>query len=557
MKKNIISSAAGILTMTLCIGFTSCQDMDLLPKDNVADQSYWKSAADFEKECNKLYTTTETFGTKDTDSDLGYELSENTTSNGTLIAPNSDDLWNQCVADLRQCNSIIQKGREFTGDKSNITRYVAEARFFRAYNLFRMVLRYNDVPMDTTVLTTDSPELYASRTKQVDVENYILSELEQVYKQLPRQSQLSDNERGRVTQGAALALKARVALFAGTWGKFWNTRSNYKDVLTQAIDAARKVIDSKEYSLFEGAGDESYRKLFVEEGDDSPEGIFDSRYYQDIRMHSTGNSVYWGWRGTPTKKMADMYLCKSTGLPITDAASGFHGYQTIKSEFEDRDPRMTQTFLMPGTTYLSPQMGIEVCSPKFSTRPETRTGYKLYKFMGDEKTLVNSSTYDYHIIRYAEVLLILAEATYERDGAISDDVLDKTINVVRGRKGVEMPRLTNAFVKEHGLDMRTEIRRERTVELAFEGFRRDDLRRWKTAETELPQAIRGIKYKGTEYEQQSALNDGNPGTVDSEGFLIVESAENRHFVSPKNYYYSLPLDELYLNPNLAPNNPGW
>ena len=82
------------------------------------------------------------------------------------------------------------------------------------------------------------------------------------------------------------------------------------------------------------------------------------------------------------------------------------------------------------------------------------------------------------------------------------------------------------------------------------------MRRWKTAETELIGAIKGIKLKGSEYENLDVLNEGNPGLTDENGFLIVEPAENRNFVTPKHYYYSLPLDELYLNPNLAPNNPG-
>mgnify|MGYP001386572788 FL=1 len=142
--------------------------------------------------------------------------------------------------------------------------------------------------------------------------------------------------------------------------------------------------------------------------------------------------------------------------------------------------------------------------------------------MAETSVPSDKDVYDYHIIRYPEVLLILAEATYEKDGAISDDILNKTINVIRSRKGVEMPPLTNAFVKGNGLDMRTEIRRERTIELAFEGFRRDDLRRWKTAETELIGAIKGIKLKGSEYENLDVLNEGNPGLTDENGFLIVE-----------------------------------
>src|SRR5690606_36943608 len=169
---------------------------------------------------------------------------------------------------------------------------------------------------------------------------------------------------------------------------------------------------------------------------------------------------------------------------------------------------------------------------QFTTRPETRTGYKLWKFMGETVAGVNDATYNYRIIRYPEVLLILAEASFEKENSISNAILNETINVIRSRKGVEMPSLSNEFVQANGLDMRTEIRRERTVELAFEGFRRDDLRRWKTAEIELKEAIRGIKYKGSEYEALSVLNSGNPGLVDADGFLIVEPAANRFFVAP-------------------------
>lgn len=93
--------------------------------------------------------------------------------------------------------------------------------------------------------------------------------------------------------------------------------------------------------------------------------------------------------------------------------------------------------------------------------------------------------------------------------------------------------------------------------MAFEGFRRDDLRRWKTAEAELDQAIKGIRYKDSEYEELGVLNSGNEGLVDEDGYLIVEGADKRTFVAPKHYYYSMPLTQLFLNPNLLPNNPGW
>ena len=555
MKKYILTVSAFVFALVAVI---SCQDIDLAPKTDLSDVTFWKSATDYMKEANQQYSRTESFGTKDADSDIGYELNSNSTSNGTFSAPNSDGDWHDRFTDLRHCNTIIEKSASYERDFSEIERYVAEARFFRAYAHWRLMRKFNDVPILTKPLTIESPELYGGRSPQKDVEDFILSELEEIHSKLPKRSQLTANEAGRITQGTALALKARVALFAGTWAKYHQHRADHAQLLDQAIKAAERVIESNEYALFEGKGAESYRYLFLDEGDDTKEEIFGSRYHDDIRYHGTAHSVFWGWRGTPTKKMADMYLSKSTGLPIEHAESGFSGYQKIEDEFKDRDPRMSQTILMPGTAYKNAQHGPDVCSSKFTTRPETRTGYKLWKFMGEVfGKSSDKDSYDYHIIRYAEMFLILAEATFEKDGSISDVMLDKSINIVRSRLGVEMPPLTNQFVQDKGLNMQTEIRRERTVELCFEGFRRDDLRRWKIAEVEMVKPIMGIKYTGTEYEEQEALNDGYSGGIDANGFLIIEPAGNRFFTAPKHYYYSIPLDELFLNPNLAPNNPGW
>ena len=417
--------------------------------------------------------------------------------------------------------------------------------------------RYNDVPLITKTLNVDSPELYDKRSSQATIEDFILSELEAIWSKLPLQKNVAAADKGRITQGAALALKARVALFAGTWAKYHGHRDDYAQLLNQAIVAAEAVRESGEYSIWEGMGDESYRYLFIEEGDDNSESILANRYVAEVRMHGTSHQAYWGDRSSPTKKLADMYLCKSTGLPITAPNSGFEGYAKMEDEFKNRDPRMTQTFLMPGVTFLNAQDAALVNSPLFNSRPNTKTGYKLWKFIGEARTVSGQTTYDCHIIRYPEVLLILAEATFEKDGAISDEILNNTINVIRSRKGVEMPPLTNALVSANGLDMRTEIRRERTVELCFEGFRRDDLRRWKTAEKELVQAIKGFKYTGTEYEEEEVLSATEAANVDADGFYIIEPAANRKFVVPKNYYYSLPLNETKLNPNLLPNNPGW
>ena len=555
MKKIIATVWVFFIALATMSG---CQSLDLLPKDNLDNNQFWKTPADFQQAANLLYARMESFNTDDNGSDIAYAGGASSTSNGTYTAPSAErDNYNDRFTDLRDANQIIEKAASYTGNAAGIEVYVAEARFFRAYTLWRLMKRYSSVQLITSTLTENSPELYGARTSQVQIEDFILSELEAVWSKLPLAKDVAAADKGRITRGTALALKARVALFAGTWAKYHGHRNDAAALLDQAIAAAEAVRVSGEYSIWSGEGVDSYRRLFVEKGDDNSEAILDRRYAVNIWMHGTSHRAYNGDRQSPTKKLADMYLMKTTGLPISNPASGFHGYDRMADEFNDRDPRMAQTFLMPGVTFLNPQDAAYVSEPTFNLRPNTRTGYKTYKFIGEDRTVNEQTTYDCHIIRYAEVLLILAEATFEKNGSISDEVLNNTINAIRARAGVEMPPLTNAFVTANGLDMLTEIRRERTIELAFEGFRRDDLRRWKTAETELAQAIKGFKYVGTEYQEKGVLSESEAARVDADGFYIVEAAENRKFVAPKNYYYSLPLDETKLNPNLLPNNPGW
>ena len=159
--------------------------------------------------------------------------------------------------------------------------------------------------------------------------------------------------------------------------------------------------------------------------------------------------------------------------------------------------------------------------------------------------------YDFPVIRYAEVLLNYAEAVFERDGQISDEDLAISLNLTRKRINPEMPDLTNDFVTANNLDMRTEIRRERTIEFFDENFRIDDLKRWKTAEDEMPMNLTGVKWKDTDFE--SRWPDASFKDKDGEGCIIHEKGRNWH---EKHYLLPLPTDQLKLNPNLK-QNPGW
>ena len=264
----------------------------------------------------------------------------------------------------------------------------------------------------------------------------------------------------------------------------------------------------------------------------------------------------------PTQKFADMFLCMD-GLPI-DKSPLFQGKLTNTSEYINRDLRMTNTLVVP---YTQAWLGFlaSTCrdwnNPLASGYPDgnsyhnivtlgmaTLTGYMDKKAVGE----IFMPSYDLPVIRYAEVLLISAEALFEKNGSITDAQLDLTINKLRVRSGVA--KLSNAFVTSNGLDMRTEIRRERNIELFKEQQRWDDIRRWKTAETELPQPLRGVLWVGTYTTSPEYANV--KVTLDAGGYTVIEPASKRTFDPDKNYLMPLPTRQLLINPKLE-QNPGW
>lgn len=353
-----------------------------------------------------------------------------------------------------------------------------------------------------------------------------------------------------------MAFRARVALFIGTWGQNHNHRNDFSELLKLAKNSAFEVINSPDnYELYkiEGNPHDSYRKLFLEDGDNSSESILDRKYGKDVgsgTTHPISDDASAGYLGGATKKFADMFL-DLNGLPITHSETIFEGYGTVESEFKNRDPRMTATLQVPGRKYIyaSTHGKYEEAPISFRGISSTKTGYRVWKYISELPGIFHGLAYfDAKLLRFAEVLLIYAEATFELDGKISDTDLDISINKIRSR--VDMPKLTNSFVNEFGLDMREEIRRERTIELSFESTRYDDIRRWKTAEVELQKPLKGVYF--TTYAEYN--EDINP-SLDSDGFVLVES--DRRFSSPKDYLAPLPTKQIIMSNGVLIQNPGW
>jgi len=534
----------------------ACKELDLGPKDQISDASFWRSPDQFRLAANDFYYYLQgAHNYTELNSDIAYGDAVSTelraVSNGSYLAEANSVVWDTNYFNIRATNYLLQKASE-SGLGAAIDRWVGEALFFRAYHYWKLAKSFGGVPLISKVLDVTSGEVYTPRSTQQETIDFLIADLDSAIPKLPKQSGLSPDELGRVTQGAALALKARAALYQGTWLKY-HGGGDPAPYLNAAISAAQQLVASGEYALYTGQGAQSYKYLFILQGDDSPEVILAFRYWAGRATHNWTRELWFNFM-IPTKTLADMYLA-TDGLPITSSPL-FQGYDSLMTvEFQNRDPRMAMTFVVPGSDVFQ-ENGFQPVYPGFSGSSATRTGYMLRKFLDETVDATQfKGQYDFKEFRYGEVLLILAEALYERDGQISDGDLGSTINLLRARAG--MPALTNAFVTANALDMQTEIRRERTVELAFEGFRRDDLRRWKTAETVMPQAIRGVKFVGTEYQQRNpTLVINSDIFVDANGFIVAEPAAARQFL-PKHYLDPIPLQQIQLSHGTLTQNPGW
>ena len=554
MTKTTLTHASIFLVLTV-----ACTSLDLGPKDQLSDASFWKTPDQFQSAANDFYFGLQGAGNyTEVNSDIAFGTAQGSSesypsavSNGSYLPPANSKLWDTSYAGIRGANYLLKKAAE-SGLGAAIDRWVGETRFFRAYHYWHLAKTYGGVPLITGVLDVTSPEVYTPRSTQKEIIDFIIADLDTATAKLVKQSQLSGSELGRVTQGAALALKARAALYQATWFKY-HGGGDPTPYLAAAVSAAEQLIASGEYQLYTDKGAQSYKYLFILQGDDSKEVILARRYYAGRYTHNWTRELWFNFM-IPTKTLADLYLC-TDGLPATSSPL-FQGYDSLETrEFQNRDPRMAMTFIVPGDSIYADGGVWAIKYPGFAGTNATRTGYMIRKFLDETLAATQfQGAYDFKEFRYGEVLLILAEALYERDGQISDADLTRTINALRSRVG--MPALTNSFVTTNGLSMQTEIRRERTVELAFEGFRRDDLRRWKTAELVMPLAIRGVKFNKEYQTRNPGLVVGVDIQLDANGFVVAEPASARQFL-PKHYLDPIPLQQLQLSHGTLTQNPGW
>lgn len=587
MKKIDITMSRKVQVSTivfLSLLFASCEPdvLDQEPDDAITAEAFFNTADDLEAYTNDLYAVlpTKSVYMDDSRSDNILGVSAADRLKGTRIVPTDRGSGGWSWNHLRRINYFLENYNR-VDDVEAKAKYSGIARFFRAYFYYEKVKRFGDVPWYSEVIEEDDENLLnKARDPRELVMDSVLADINYAIENIPAEKQLN-----RITKYTALLLKARISLFEGTFRKY-HGMDNYSKFLEEAVSAAGKLMESGAYTLFtNGSEDQAYLNLFARANQDMTETILAVDYEFGLRTHDLAYRMTaptqgrWGL----SKELVNSYLM-ADGSPFTDQP----GYETMGfyEEMQNRDPRLTQTTAGPDySTYGSDD-------PEPVNLNITRTGYRVIKALPPKGPQWGSggSFNDIILFRYAEALLIYAEAKAEL-GTLTQTDLDISINKLKDRVG--MPHLNMAEANanpdpyqeamyeniEQGPNKGVilEIRRERRIELMNEGFRWDDLMRWKEGK-KVEDPIMGMYFPGL--GAYDFNNDGNydvyvhdgdesgapesvtstinvnerPLTEGTSGNLLLFPGGS--FQEPKDYYYPIPLEDLELNENLE-QNPGW
>jgi len=466
------------------------------------------------------------------------------------------DIWRQSYAGIRAANFYLEAsaGQTFDGNKYDqdyeeqfvrFQRYQYEVRFLRAYFYFNLVRQYGDVPLVTTVLASAEANS-VERTPAEQVFDFIIDECDAIVNHLPvRYTNLSDranNETGRVGRIAVVALKARALLYKAS--PLFNA-NNDNNLWRDAALASKAVIDS---CSIHGISLGTYTDLWGTENYVAREGIF-MRRIGDLNYLEANNypiGVEGGNSGNcPTQTLVDAYEMKETGLLWNETGSGY----SDSDPYTGRDPRFAMTIVKNGDEKwpIYNENPIETFVGGRNASPlagATTTGYYLRKYLDPSVDLrvgnTNSKRHSWIIFRLGEFYLNYAEALFNYLG--SPDATDDTftisavdaVNVIRNRSGVEMPLFATGMTNEAFLK---KYKNERMVELAFEGHRFWDVRRWKDGEV-----LRSIT--------RMQITRNTNGTYNYNRVTKQRSWED------KMYFFPIPDSERRINPNLYQNE-GW
>ena len=533
-----------VIASLAAIAVSGCKKMDLAPTDRFSELNFWTIDANV---YNALYNNysliynSNLYFYNESLSDNAYSPSGDYAAIASGVytpsLPKFQGDWGYYYSTILSCNLFLANvDQNKTLPADVISRLKAETRFIRAFEHFNLAKWYGDVPLVDRVLTPEEAQ-QIPRSPQATVLQFVVDELQAAADALPSKDVLPASESGRITKGAALALEARVLLYEGD--KMDQVAAICEDLMNNQSTNGTYSLNSSYSALF---NDPTVNKT-------NSETILDIDYVPSVRTwneffdfapRSVGGRVS---SMAPTQELVDSYIMLN-GKGINDAGSGYDE----NNPYVNRDPRLTATVVYNGYKWVNPDGTTKTIYIKPGTDPDpaaldeysqtsqssSKTGYYWRKYFDPIAQTDFASGSNLHLIRYAEVLLDYAEAKNSL-GQMDATVWDETIGALRRRAGFIDP---GALNYPGNTDMTNIIRRERRVELAMEGIRPDDIRRWKIAEIVMNGYVHGAKF-------------GDP-SVDN-GYIRVQQ---RQFDPAKNYLWPIPASELSLDQNLT-QNPGY
>lgn len=520
--------------------FYACDDfLTTPPLDSITDDNWWSSKSQVEMMVNSCYS--ELYGPDDvvlhdciTDNAIHRSHAMVAVGNGTYDTQNGYVLGKWKYSSIAKLNYVlggIEKAKDFVTEDEYM-QFTAQVRFIRAFVYYDMIFYFGDIPLITKVLTV-SESRDTSRQPRAEVLSFILKELEEYV--LPNIETIPVTGTGRINEDVVNAYLARIYLHEKKFDK--------------VIEYTDKIINSKRYDL-----NPDYDALFRPQADgNNKEVIFERQYSSPLYVHALNrnlspvSSVYVGWSHvSPLQNLVDDYECIN-GHSIHECESLNCEYhqkridiesETVRGEYQFRDPRLGATIMWPFWEWkkngeVVSVYGVDDPNSKDYLKAEPhQSGFLVTKWVDLEGENPDRTRAEKNmtIIRYADVLLMKAEALIEKNQDL--EVAIALINKIRTRAG--MP--ANVSLSSQN-QLRETLRHERRVETALEGLRYYDIIRWRIGDEVKKGKALGARLKAISETMENKF------------------MENRYW-EDKMYLFPIPQNAIDLNPNLV-QNPSW
>lgn len=589
MKININILSAGLLLAT-AVSFSSCDDfLTRDPQDTVTDvPSFWNNEENLRTSFLDYYTyffpgyrssweRADNFAETNV-ADWTDDNAQEVATLFTKVAPTSD-AYNWNFEKIRNMNLLLSRIQSSTLGEEAKNHWSGVARLFRAMEYAKLVQKFGDVPYYDAVLgSTDNEQLYRARDPRTTVMDKVNEDLAFACANI----RVNDGTKGlTVNRAVAQGFASRIMLFEGTWQKYHaNNTAKAAEYLKAAKDYAAALMQTNAYSIAP-----SYKSLTTSEDlAGNPEIIMYRSYVENVVMHSLMSFQNTEMEmSSPSRSFIDAFLTKN-GLPIHQAGNTDYKGKEFAKEIQNRDPRLADNIDEESGLRLNGVAAVYAASGYYANR------YVNKDLINKPGGMSNTNTTDAPVMKLNEVMLNYIEAAAELADlgqyTLTQADFDKTINAIRDRQSTQMPHVTLAgnALKVNGVEINDpdrdatvtpiiwEIRRERRVELAYEGLRFNDLRRWGKLEyadmVKNKKLNMGAWINKADYPENAdalakiTLCDENGNIVTgNEGYImpITEVAKMRQ-MADKDYLYPIPVDQITMYETHGfklTQNPGW